>query len=374
MTSRFTPFALEHYQSQWERTVEMNLADSSVQCLRTDEWLSPEEQAAYLRTPLYYPEVNGTAELRRRIASLYPAATAANVLVTVGAAQATKLICETLLTPADDVVVITPGYRQVWGLAANTGCTVREVPLDEANGWRFDADALDAAMNARTKLVAVVNPNNPTGTVLTEADMARVIAACARVGAWLHADEVYAGTEHDGVASTPTFWGRYDRLVCTNSLSKAYGLAGARIGWVVASDAMIEALWRRHEYDVIAASAPGMALAEVALQPEKRRWLFDRQQGLTRDGWGVMREWLTRHGTTFSIASSSATAIAFVKYAHAASSFAVAEHIRQTGSTLVAPGEYLGAPGHLRVTLGYAPQKVQAALERIAAGLASLGD
>ncbi|HEU5088327.1 MAG TPA: aminotransferase class I/II-fold pyridoxal phosphate-dependent enzyme, partial [Roseiflexaceae bacterium] len=219
----FTPFELEYYQSQWEHTVDYNLADSSVQCVTTREWLQEHEIEALLDTGLFYPEVNGTGALRERIAALYPQADPGQVLVTVGASQANSLVCSTLLAPGDEVVVVTPGYRQVWGLAHNAGCIVRELPLQAENGWKLDLAALDELVTERTRLVAVVNPNNPTGTMLTLDEMERIVAACARVGAWLHADEVYRGTEHSG-PETPTFWGMYNRLICTASLSKAYGL------------------------------------------------------------------------------------------------------------------------------------------------------
>ena len=361
----FQPFELEEYQSRWERTVEMNLADSSVQCLGTHEWLTPDEQQQLLHTGLFYPEVNGTALLRERIAALYPGATPAHVLVTVGAAQANSMVCQTLLAPGDDVVVVSPGYRQVWGLAKSAGCTVRELALDPATGWRADMGALDQLVTSRTKLVAVVNPNNPTGSIFTHAEMARIVAACARVGAWLHADEVYAGTEHGNAPETPSFFGRYDRTICTNSLSKAYGLAGLRLGWIVASPDVIEALWRRHEYAVIAAAAPSMTMAEIALQPAKRRWLLDRQRALTREGWQVLTEWLAQQEGRFSVVPSQATAIAFVRSHLAADSLTLADRIRAEGSVLVAPGSLLGAEYHLRITVGYSPEKVRKALARV---------
>ena len=368
----FHPFELEHYQSRWERSVELNLADSSVRCLTTNEWLTDAEQQALLGTGLFYPEVNGTATLRERIAMLYPGATAANVLVTVGAAEANSLVCETLLAAGDEVIVVSPGYRQVWGLAQSGGCSVRELTLRSEQGWRADMDELDALVTDRTRLVAVVNPNNPTGSIFTAQEMSRVVAACARVGAWLHADEVYAGTEHGDRAESPTFWGRYDRVVCTNSLSKAYGLAGLRIGWAIANPETIDELWRRHEYAVIAAAAPSMVMAEFALVGEKRRQLFQRQKALTREGWSVMDAWLAQQGGRFSVVPSVATAIAFVRCHLPIPSYALAEHIRKTASVLVAPGRLLGAEHHLRITLGYEPAKVRAALDRIATSLAGL--
>jgi len=368
----FTPFELEVYQSLYEHTVQYNLADSSVKCVTTREWLDEEEIERLLDTGLFYPEVNGTTALRNAVADLYPGATAANVLITVGASQANAMVCQTLLEPGDEVVVMTPGYRQVWGTALNMGCVVRDLPLRADAGWRIDLDALDAVVTPRTKLVAIVNPNNPTGTVLTEVEMQRIVAACARVGAWLHVDEVYHGTEHAGIPDTPSFWGRYDRLICTNSLSKAYGLSGLRIGWALTTPQMAEELWRRHEYAVIAAAAPSMTLAEIALRPHKRARLLARQRQISRAGHAVMRDWVAQHADLVSLHAPQATSIAFVRYHVDQPALVVSETLRQQHSVLVAPGSALGAEGHLRVTVGYDTTSVATALGRLADVLQSL--
>ncbi|MDY0882808.1 aminotransferase class I/II-fold pyridoxal phosphate-dependent enzyme [Dongia soli] len=368
----FQSFELEHYQSLYEHEVEFNLADSSVKCLGTREWLTPDEQAALLDTGLFYPQVNGTLDLRQRIAALYTDADAANVLVTVGASQANSMVCATLLQPGDEVVVMSPGYRQVWGHAKNIGCVVKELPLDPARGWRPDLDMLDRLVTSRTRLVAIVNPNNPTGTILSSEEGDRVIAACARVGAWLHVDEVYGGTEIDGFGETPSFWGRYDRLICTNSLSKAYGLSGLRIGWAITDRQTIEDLWRRHEYAVIAAAAPSMTLASIALQPAKRRFLLERQRNLSSAGRQVLASWLRDQGNVFSVLPSPATSLGFVRFDLPMTSFELAEAIRTKANVLVAPGSFLGAEQHLRITLGYEPEKVAKALDRIGAVAAEI--
>jgi aspartate/methionine/tyrosine aminotransferase len=366
-TRVFQPFELEYYQSQHENDVEINLADSSVQCVTTREWLSEEEVQRLLDTPLFYPMVNGTLELRKAIAALYAGAGPENVLVTVGAAQANSMVAATLLRPGDEVIVVSPGYRQIWGLAHNLGCTVRELHLRPERDWRPDLDELDALVTPRTRLISVVNPNNPTGVAFTDDEMARVAAACERVGAWLHADEVYSGTEHVAGTETPTFWGKCSRVVCTNSLSKAYGLAGLRIGWAVTDPATVEEMWRRHEYAVIAAAAPSMTMATMALQPSKRAGLIERQRALTRAGHAVLHEWLGQQSGRFSVRPSMATAIAFVRYELPMSSFDFAEHIRKTQRVLVAPGSFMGAEQHLRITVGYAAEKVRRALARVAA-------
>ena len=363
----FHNFDLEYFQSQWERTVEINLADSSVKCANVSDLLAGEDTKPLLELPLYYPEVNGTGVLRELIAALYPNASTANVLVTVGAAQANWMVCSTLLEAGDEVIVVSPGYRQVWGLAKNLGCQIREAQLRPENNWRLDLDELESLAGRKTKLISIVNPNNPTGSILSREEMARIVSICRKSGAWLHADEVYRGTELAG-DETPSFWGMYERVICVNSMSKAYGLAGLRIGWAVASPEMVEELWRRHEYAVIAASGPSMKLAEIALQEAKRKMLLDRQKKFSREGHAVLENWVNQQEGRFSVSKAVATSIAFVGYNFVdMPSAELADHIRRKASVLVAPGGYLGTENHLRITVGYEPEKVRTALERIGA-------
>jgi len=366
----FQNFELEYFQSQFERTVEYNLADSSVECTDVRALLG-DDAAPLLSLPLPYPEVNGTALLRERIAALYPQAGPGNILVTVGAAQANWMVCSTLLDPGDEVIVISPGYRQVWGLAKNSGCRVHEVRLHAEDNWRLDLDRLESLASNKTKLIGIVNPNNPTGSVLSAAEMKRIVRICEKTGAWLHADEVYRETEIEGDA-TPTFWGQYDKLICVNSFSKAYGLAGLRIGWAIAMAETIEALWRRHEYAVIAASGPSMKVAEIALEPAKRQALLDRQRRLAGHGQGVLEKWIRRQNGAFSWQRPKATSIAFVRYHFDISSPQMADLIRKKASVLVAPGSYLGTEHHLRIAVGHEGEKLETALGRIEKAVADL--
>ena len=345
--------------------MDVNLADSSVKCTDVGSWLSQEERDGLLELGLYYPEVNGLRTLRAKIAGLFPDTQPEEVLVTTGAAQANHLVATTLLGEGDALVWFSPGYRQVPGLARNPGCRVLDVPLDPDRSWAVDWDAFEAHMTDDVSVVAVVNPNNPTGSILSEDDMGRIVDACARVGAWLHADEVYHGTELDGT-STPSFRGMYDRVVVTGSLSKAYGLSGLRIGWAVGAPELIQDLWRRHEYEVIAAAAPSMYLADRALADAHRQDLLERQRRISRAGHELLDSWVAEHDGLFSTAPRRATSIGFVRYHVDAPSLEVAERIRKEASILTAPGVFLGAEGHLRITVGYEAEKIRPALDRVA--------
>jgi len=371
-TTAFQPFLMERWQSLYEHEVELNLADSAVRCAPLGLLLGPRDLEELAGLELFYPEVNGTALLRGLIAQTYaPAPAPDEVLVTVGASEANAIVCSTLLEPGDRVTVIEPGYRQVRGIAENTGCAVDVVQLRDEAAWELDLDELRANVGPRTKLLAVVNPNNPTGTVLSDEARAAILDVVESTGCWLLADEVYRGSERDSVETT-SFWAQHPRAICVNSLSKAYGLCGLRIGWVVAPQPLADALWRRHEYAVISASLPSVFLAERALEPSKRQELLSRQRDLVRDGAELYARWLDEHASLISAQPTAATALSFPRYTAALPSEQVADAIRTRGSVLVVPGSMLGSEGHVRLTVGFEPEYLGRALERVASVLEEL--
>ncbi len=362
----FQPFELEHMMSRWEQDVEYNLSESGVHPVSLRELLGEAGRLeALLDTELNYPQVNGTDELRERIAALYPGATRDNVLVTVGAAEANYITIQTLAGPGDEIVVMMPNYMLVWGAAQNFGAQVKSLHLREDQGWALDLDALNAVVTERTKLIAVCNPNNPTGYILTEAEMDAIVAAAERVGAWLLADEVYSGAEQRTDTQTPSFWGRYDKVLALNSLSKAYGLPGLRIGWVVGPVEMVEAIWRRHEYTTIAATMLANKLAALALSPEVRPRLIDRTRRYVRRGFSILEAWLKVQGTVFDLVPPQAAAIAFVRYHLDLDSVTFVERLRREQGVLVVPGAHAGLDHHLRISFGPPPEYLQAGLGRI---------
>ena len=332
------------------------------------------ELARLLDVDLHYPPVAGTPLLRERIAD-WIGARPENVLVTVGASEANAILTSTLVEPGDEVVVMEPGYRQIRGIAQNAGAAVRTFPLDPDRGWRPDLDALDRAVTDRTKLVAVTNPNNPVGTILTDGEMDAVVAAARRSGAWLLADEVYRGTERLADVLTPTFWGRYERTISVGSLSKAFGLPGLRLGWIVAPAEIVEAAWRRHEYATIATGMLSMRLGELALEPVTRERLLARTRGYIRAGYGRLAGWIDANADLLSIVPPDATALGFVHYHLDLPSVEVAHALRREADVLVAPGAAFGVEHHLRITHGLEPALLDEAfgragpvLRRLAAG------
>ena len=231
-------FAMERYQSLYWHLVDYDLSESGVLPMTIRELLGPAADAdAFLAgTSLGYPLSEGSFETRANVAAWYPQATADHVTVVNGGSEANFLTLWTLLEPGDRLAFMVPNYMQGWGLGRRFGRTTDTFRLRLGDGgWALDIDGLNAAVRKRTRVVMVCNPNNPTGYVLTEAEMEAVVAAADRVGAWIVSDEIYRGAELDTETASPTFWGRYDRVVVTSGLSKAFAMPGLRVGWAVST-------------------------------------------------------------------------------------------------------------------------------------------
>jgi aspartate/methionine/tyrosine aminotransferase len=370
------PFELERWQSVWENKVELNISESGVHPLTTAELVPDEETLRkILDVPQGYPQTNGSEELRSRIAELYPGAQISNVLVTCGGSEANFISTWMLLEPGDEVVFMLPNYMQISGLATAFGALVKPLWLREKLNWGIDIDELAHLITAKTKLIAICNPNNPTGAVLRREERVAIVKAAAVVGAWILSDEVYRGAEMDSTKlggeksddeMTPTFWGGYERILCTGGLSKAYSLPGLRTGWVVGPAETIERLWSYHDYTSIGPTMLTDRLASVALEANRRGWILNRTRRVLRQNYPVLREWLDARSDYFSHIAPKAGAIAWAGLRHGGSSAAMAEALRVKKSVLIVPGAQMGMDSFVRFGFGGDPEHLQKALARIA--------
>ncbi|MBT5718934.1 MAG: aminotransferase class I/II-fold pyridoxal phosphate-dependent enzyme [Gammaproteobacteria bacterium] len=371
---KFTPFDLEYTQSIWEQKVEFNLTESGVHPITLRELIGDDSDMLekLLQLEINYPHVNGIPPLRENIAALYEGASTENVLVTVGAVEANHIIMQTLLEGADELATLTPTYKQVWGIAANNNHLVKPFRLDPNQAWALDIEDLHRQVNKNTKIIALVNPNNPTGHILTESEMNEIVAAAEKVGAWILADEVYRGAERTQEEETPSFFGRYDKVLAVGSMSKAYGLPGLRVGWVVGPPSTIEDLWRRHEYTAITAGMISNHLAAHALSEAVRPRLRDRARNYIKAGYPILKEWMDSQDGLFSHTPPQASAVTFIKYNLDVNSTALMEKLCTEASVFVGAGDSFGMDNHIRIAFGQSKEVLDEAFSRIEKTLDSL--
>jgi hypothetical protein len=370
---RIEQFRMERMQSRFENYVDYNLSESGVEPMRPEDLLSgAPEREQFLRTALGYCQSNGTEELRDRIAQFYDGAERDNVLVTNGGSEANYATLWSILERGDRVACMLPNYMQAWGLSrayAGHADPFRLVLRPDGSGgrrWGLDLDGFRRAVTKKTRVILVTNPNNPTGGVLSGEEVDEIVRAARRVGAFIVADEIYRGAELSG-PTTPSFWGRYDKVIITSGLSKAFGLPGLRIGWVVGPARLVEKFWSHHDYTTI---APGMLsdfLARLAMEPARRDAIFERTRSIVRRNWPVLEGWIRGHGWFLSCVAPRAGAIAFIRYDLPIGSIALCERLRVEKSVLIVPGDQLGVGRHVRIGFGYGADdsSMRAGLARI---------
>jgi aspartate/methionine/tyrosine aminotransferase len=373
MARRIDPFRMERYQSLYWHEVEYDLSESGVLPMTIHELLGRDaDTESVLSTALGYPLSEGGVDTRANISQWYPGATQDHITVVNGGSEANFLTLWALMEPSDRLAFMVPNYLQGWGLGRHFGRRTDTFRLRLRDGrWQLDLEELERAVTRSTKVVMVCNPNNPTGSVLSEAEMQAVVEVAERVGAWLVCDEIYRGAEVEGDAATPSFWGRYDKVVITSGLSKAFAMPGLRIGWVASDPELLHRIWERHDYTTL---TPGMLsdrLAAFAMRPGARETILTRTRSIIRSNLPRLEEWILGH-PYFTYTRSTAGAITYVKYDLPIGSSDLVERIRTEQSVLLVPGDMFGFKKGIRFGYGYDIETTLKGLARVDEVLASV--
>ena len=357
-------FALERIQSLYENTVELNLSDSGVHPMSLNDLLTEDEISELRSLELGYGWTNGAVSLRESIADLYKDRGPDDVIVTNGSAEANFVMVMSLLEPGDEIILFTPNYLQIWGWARALGVTVKAIEHREELDWQPDLSELKALVTPKTRLVTICNPNNPTGAVLDADTMQELVAVAADNAIYLHADEVYKGSELQG-PEPPSFVDIYDKALVTNGLSKAMALPGLRIGWLAGPAQEIYAAWQRKDYTSITTSALSEYVAERVIKPGLRRKILDRSKNILRENLALVSDWVSRHPADVGFIPPKAGGMAFVRYRHDMNSTRLVDALRNEKGVLLLPGDVYGLDGFFRLGIGGPREHLLKGLARI---------
>ena len=367
---KIIPFETERLLSQWQNRVEYDFTESGVHPIHLNELISREEyDKLYDDIQLRYIQTNGPLPLKEAICSLYDNIDPDNLLVTNASAEANFLATWHFIEPGDEIVTFFPTYMQVPGLVESFGGTVKALSLKEEKEWAPDLDELEAAVTEKTRFLYLVNPNNPTGAVFSENEMDRIIKIAARYGTWIIADEVYRGAELSG-SIIPSFWGKYDRLLVTASLSKGLTAPGLRLGWIAGPKDKVNELWGYHDYTTITTNAISARIAALALREETRQFISRRLIGIATEQLEHLNKWVSEHSDVFRLVPPKLGGIAFVGYNLDIASTNLVMRIKDEQSVLIVPGDAMGMDGYVRI--GYGNPKLLTGLDRINKTILSL--
>jgi aspartate/methionine/tyrosine aminotransferase len=365
---KIEPFGVEIWMNAYETTCALNLAETCVHSLTIAELMAlagknDRDLSALLPMQMTYGAIEGSFRLRTAIAVLYASQTPENIVVTHGTIGANDLIHRALAGPGDRVVSITPTYQQHTSIPTSLGADVVELRLQAKDGYLPDLDQLRTLARG-AKLIAMTNPNNPTGALMGH-DMLMEIAAIARENnAWVLSDEVYRGTEQAGDTLTPSMADLYEKGIGTAGMSKAFSLAGLRLGWIAAPREIIDAVNIHRDYNTISVGMIDDHFATMALESVDR--ITARSRAIVRRNLAILDDWVAATpGLSFVKPQAGTTAMLAYDSDMPSREFCL-KLLTDTGVMFV-PGDVFGMEGHVRI--GYACDT-----DVLHQGLARVGD
>ncbi len=308
-------FKLERYFAKYEFSAQYLLCASDCESLSIGELLSFEPNAwrELQNVWLGYTEAPGHPLLRKQIAGLYEHIEADQVLVHSGAEEVIFNFMHAVLERGDHVIVHYPCYQSLIEVAQAIGCEITKWEAQEKDGWKLSLELLEGAIRKKTKLVILNCPHNPTGFLMAKDELNHLVRLSQKHGFLIFSDEVYRWLEYDSNDRLPAICDLDERSVSLGVMSKSFGLAGVRIGWVATRNpALLRALAAFKDYTTICNSAPSEYLATLALRHKEE--IIARNLGIIRHNVAVLDGFFRRHQEAFCWTKPKAGPIAFPRY------------------------------------------------------------
>ncbi len=375
---KIEPFALERWLTAHELNVKYDIAESGIYPLTARELLdlSPEGERAIMLQRLLdmrlgYSEATGTLKLRTLLAQSYEDCGPRNILVTTGAIEANFLLFNVLLNPGDHVIAPYPAYQQLYSVPRALGCKVSLWQVRNDSGFHFDLDDLAHLLRPDTRLIVINSPHNPTGAMLTRAELQRVHHLAQSVGATVLSDEAYRWLQvPSGTESTPPIYNLGPAGISVGTFSKPFGLPGLRTGWMAAPAEITSACWAMRDYVSLSPGKLNDALAALAF--EHRDKIFQRNSEIIAQNLSRANLWVSEHADILSWTPPRGGLLALLHYSLDIPSLDLANRLAEKYSVMLAPGSAFGFEHHLRIGIGQEPSLFAAGLERASACLTEL--
>jgi aspartate/methionine/tyrosine aminotransferase len=347
-------FGVEIWMNAYETKCEYNLAETCVESLTIDQLLEMAGKkdsilAELLPLKMTYGAIEGSDRLRNNVAALYSKQSKDNVIITHGAIGANALVYETLVEPGDHVISVGPTYQQHYSIPESYGADVSILKLREENAFLPDLEELNALIRSNTKVIAINNPNNPTGALMDQALLEKIVEIARSAGAYLLCDEVYRGIDQDGNGFTVSVADLYEKGISTASMSKAFSLAGLRLGWIVAPTDLIHRVSIHRDYNTISIGMLDDHFACIALEIKDK--ILARNKSITRTNLEYLDQWVAKESKVSYVKPKSGTT-ALLKIDLDLSSRDLCVELLESKGVMFTPGSALDIEGYVRI--GYA--------------------
>ena len=361
------PFGVEMWMNEFETQCELNLAETCVDSITLGELValagkhnSVLDELMPLR--LGYGDIEGSPRLKSTIASLYARQKPENVLVCHGTIGANALVHQALVGRGDHVIAVVPTYQQHYSIPESIGAEVTLLKLKMEDGFLPDLAELRSLLRPATRLIAINNPNNPTGALMDAAMLGEIAAIARSVGAWVLCDEVYRGTDQQGDGFTASMADLYEKGISTAGMSKTYSLAGLRLGWIAAPKEVLDAAMIHRDYNTISVGRLDDHFAAMAL--EHRDKILARSHRITRTNLAILADWVAHEPKIDWVKPKSGTT-ALLKYDLPLSSRDFCIKLLEEEGVMFTPGSAMDMEGWLRIGYACPTETLKAGLERV---------
>ncbi|MEC7961967.1 MAG: aminotransferase [Pseudomonadota bacterium] len=365
------PFGVEMWMNEFETKCELNLAETCVESITLGELADLSGMGAALWQALAdmkmtYGAIEGSDRLRDAIAALYDQQKRENILTTHGTIGANSLVHQTLVSRGDHVISVIPTYQQHYSIPESLGAEIELLHLTPELGFQPDLDQLRQMVRPDTKLIAINNPNNPTGALMDHACLEAIVEIARGCGAWLLCDEVYRGTDQVGDGMTVSVADLYEKGISTAGMSKAYSLAGLRLGWIAGPEDLLHQVMIHRDYNTISVGMVDEFLAAVALEHKDK--ILARSRQITRDNLQILTDWVDQEPLISWIKPQSGTT-ALLRYDLPVTSREFCVTLLQEEGVMLTPGSAMEMEGWLRIGYTNPQADLTAGLKRLSAFL-----
>lgn len=359
-----------------ETNIDYNLSDSTAQTMTVSELCAlgnssidelslsygalMGDQALRQAIITFHTDLNTTKEslltdplVKKSSGDFTPVLNEHNVLTFCGAQEALASVYQHLLQAGDEVVLMTPCYPSLKVMAENSGCVVREISLSALTDWQVNIDSFLPLVNERTKLIVLNSPHNPSGNIIDSFLAAQLLSLAKQFNCYILADDVSQASNYNHLPLAHQYL-TYSKAIIVSVLSKSFGLAGVRVGWVVCQDkALIQGLLAVKCYGSICCSAVDLFLAKIALN--HHQIIISKNNLITQNNIILCENFINTNSDLFSWHPPKAGMLAIVKCHFEQPIEQWARELAKVTGVLLLPTSLFGMPGqYFRLGLGQA--------------------
>jgi aspartate/methionine/tyrosine aminotransferase len=360
-------FKLEEYLAKYEFCSPYLLCCSDAESFSMQELLAMatlEQKELWDNLSLGYTTVSGLEILREQIArSLYPTLSLNNILCFAGAQDAIFCALHTICEPGDHVIVLTPAYQSLLEIPALKNASVSAVALRKENNWRIDIHEIKKTLQSTTKCIVINFPHNPTGQVITQDELKDLVSLCREHDIWLFSDEVYR------LLGTPyTPWALpaaevYKKAISVGVMSKAFGLAGLRTGFIACQDkAILAKIERLKHYTSICNSAPSEILSLIALTNKNK--ILERNNKIVLENLRLLDKFMQEYSHLFGWIRPQGGCVGFINYKQQESVDEFSKRLLEKTGVLLMPASLFDHKSNY-FRIGFGRKNMPKALEKL---------